>query len=68
MLSQNSINHYGSSKQKKSSILDSDAFRTPNMSKQQNKKVLEEDGIKCFDLERQSLILGIEDENEFDLR
>jgi hypothetical protein len=38
------------------------------MSKQQNKKVLEEDGIKCFDLERQSLIIGIDDENEFDLR
>jgi hypothetical protein len=36
-------------------ILEGDSFRTPSLGKQQNKKVLEEDGIKCFDLEHQSL-------------
>lgn len=34
----------------------SELFRTPKIGKQQNRRVLEEDGIKCFDLERQSLI------------
>jgi len=29
-------------------------FKTPSLSKQQNKRVLEADGIQCFDLEKQS--------------
>lgn len=37
-------------------------YRTPNVGKRQNKQILEEDGIKCFDLGRQSL------GEEFDLR
>ena len=46
----------------------SELYRTPKVSKQQNKRVLEEDGIKCFDLERQSLIAGHNPMDEFDLR
>ena len=41
----------GSHKQKRHHG-DSEKFKTPNISKNQNKKILEEDGIKCFDLER----------------
>lgn len=37
-------------------------YRTPNVGKRQNKQILEEDGIKCFDLGRQSI------GEEFDLR
>jgi hypothetical protein len=47
----------------------SELYRTPKVGKQQNKRVLEEDGIKCFDLERQSLIAGQNAAmDEFDLR
>lgn len=47
----------------------SELYRTPKVGKQQNKRVLEEDGIKCFDLERQSLIIaGQNAMDEFDLR
>jgi hypothetical protein len=46
----------------------SELYRTPKVGKQQNKRVLEEDGIKCFDLERQSLIAGQNAMDEFDLR
>ena len=50
----------------KSMRFDAECFRTPNISKQQNKQILEEDGIKCFDLERNSL--HIDGGEEFDLR
>ena len=46
----------------------SELYRTPKVGKQQNKKVLEEDGIKCFDLDKQSIILGYNPMDEFDLR
>lgn len=35
-------------------LLNSESFKTPRIGKQQNKNVLEEDGIKCFDLENQT--------------
>ena len=57
------IQQTSSIKQKK---FESECFRTPKVGKQQNKKILEEDGIKCFDLERHSLL--IEDGEDFDLR
>ena len=39
------------------------------MAKNQNKNILEQDGIKCFDLERQSIIGdGDGDGTDFDLR
>jgi len=51
---------------KKMKKFDSECFRTPKVGKQQNKKILEEDGIKCFDLDRNSFM--IEGGEEFDLR
>ena len=44
-------------------------YCTPKVSKQQNRRVLEEDGIVCFDLDKQSLLNGQDlNADEFDLR
>ena len=44
-------------------------YCTPKVGKQQNKKVLEEDGIRCFDLDKQSMIMQDDlNADELDLR
>jgi hypothetical protein len=43
-------------------------FCTPKVGKLQNKRVLEEDGIRCFDLDKQSVIMQDLNADEFDLR
>jgi hypothetical protein len=42
-------------------LLGLDSYKTPSVSKQQNKLVLEEDGIQCFDLEKENNFLGDND-------
>lgn len=43
-----------------------EVWKTPSVGKQQNKKVLEEDGIKCFDLEdgSEDLRMSLESQEE----
>ena len=43
------------------STMSSECFKTPTMTKQQNRRVLEEDGIQCFDLENNSSMGGDND-------
>jgi len=52
--------------EEKTSLDNSVRYKTPNIGKKQNKKILEEDGIKCFDLGRQSLLPEMNE--DFDLR
>jgi hypothetical protein len=52
---------------KKMTLLDSECYRTPKVTKNQNKKVLEEDGIRCFDLDRNILLGALEADNMLDV-